>query len=774
MLPVSGLVTLAAPFAVPLFVPLAIGVACLALPGLWLLSRRLRDPSREEVAEADGRRPVLVLHAFARSRLPLWRRLFFPTPGLLADVRDHRLEGALDRALSDAGPVLHLARPAAAASQGPVAVVTAERDAWRAALDERLAGARLVAIVIDATEENAHELDRASALVGPSRIVLVPPPEVTPELIARWEGLRARLPGLPPLDPSVAAMRFDAQVRPTLLGSGAPTFGARRAALTSAHVLRDHERSPAPRPPLWSWLFTAAPLLAAVVGGVAVAPLMQEAGARVRNGDARGFGLVMGVCAVLMAFASRRAMRLVPGGVLPIVLLAVAPWLTAELVGGLNVAFRSAELASALRSSSAGAAYAIPLLCAAAVVLAGSSLIRKSPGRSLAYGAFGLAPLIPFAALYPSANGDRDALLVGLIFLAPIAVSAILVAVAASGDAGRRHAPLPIGAAACVGLAAAAFGVALAHDAWRDRILQIDDPGGLAASGDALETVSGTWPWFALAVPGTVALLAMLFHGRASRPATTGSLSLVVMGTLIALAVTADGSAAAWVSGARALRGDGALLAAAGPAVEPGFRATRIPGARPSPGAVDLVIDRGGAIARGRRVATAAELMSAGGTAFPRVGAAVGPSAALDGHVRIAPEADASGEALRGAVDGAIAAGATTVEVVGRADDGRLTGLELRPPPRPGALSINLVIVVRPDAMVLTSNDGTYVEVSEGRRGDPRPDLDSVLRDRRRYEPNRAQITVAPAAGASVERTLAAAAIASRHYDRLALGPAVE
>ncbi|MEZ4339044.1 MAG: hypothetical protein R3B82_20695 [Sandaracinaceae bacterium] len=557
-------------------------LAGFAWPGLYLLSRRLRQPDDLDVAEADGRPPVLVVHTFERSGTPIWARLA-PTPAFFRDLADELLVRALRRSLTPAGPVVFVERPAAPPSHGPMALMQEGHGSHVEALVTRARAAQLVVVVLDGSETMRHELGRVAEAIDLRRLVLAVAPRATQDFFEQWARFRSQLPGLPPLEPRTAAVRFAADGTPTLIGAVASTASARRGALAQpSMLLRESEVSPVPRPPSWSWLLTALPIAMAFVSTVITPVFQREHGVHLGSNDTTGFALLSIAIGVLLAISSRRVMRLVPGNELPLVILASSLWVLGAMVGET----RGDDL-WAIRSSAqnegALAAWAAPHLWATAIVLAGASLMRASPGRRVSFGLFGFAVTIPFLSLVVSLD---TAVQMGGLFMATLATGfALAVAtIAASGDAGRQHAPLSIASAVCATLALAAWTTTVTDGVWRGA-LGISETEPAARMQDALApvlTFQRLWVWMLLPMP-LVSLVGLVFRGRATKAAVASSAALLFLAALPTVTVSLGARAEypphrAGVRSATRLRGRG-------PIPRPGLRARGRPrrrGLRPS------------------------------------------------------------------------------------------------------------------------------------------------------------------------------------------------
>lgn len=755
--------------AVSFFCTLLLG---LCGPGAYLASRRLREPAELDVAEADERAPVLVLHAYERSRSPWWRRILVPE-SLLRDLGDALHERALRRSLTTVGPILTLARPRPPPTHGRVALSKDDGE-WERELRARMVSSRLVAIVVDGTPENRRELDIVAPAIDPRRLVLITPPNMDEAFAARWTALREKLPGLPELDGKCAAVRFDADRVPSVIGARSSSPGARRAILgVPSLIVRESEVRPRPEPPPVTGLLSAVPIVFALGASVMTPVAIRGVnGVRMDPGEMLALGVITIFCGALLAVMSRRVMRLVPGNELPMVLVASFPWLATEVSRWVDSTHPWHYLDN-LETAANGAAYSGSLLLATSLVLSGASLVRRAPGRRPSFAIFGVATVLPFATLATMLDDpDAVAALLGASALAAIAMA--LATVAASGEGARRHAPLSIGSAATAALALAAWGTSVMHDQWGDL-------GHIARNTDAfsgpplmdqvqvLEQIDRALPWFILAIPCVVLLVGMLFRGRATRVGAGNAFALLPLVLLLPMANTAHQRARTMLEERSAALGAGLFAPAAGDLL-PGltFASTGY-GDQPS-GPVDIILDRSGAIAEGRRVASEVELSSFGATGGPRLSRAISSSLAAREDrdvVRIAAAPNANGAALLATCRAAWAQGATYAELVMRGTGGRPTSVRVRQAwlPAPGGpLEGRVMLYLDLDGRgaYLTSTDGASVEIE--RRPDGRLDIERLrerLYDRKRQEPNRRDIIIAVLGGASADDVLQSLVAAS-------------
>lgn len=744
---------------VPAFAFFFVVLAGFAWPGVFLASRRLRAPDDLDVAEADGRAPVLVIASLERVRTPWWRRLL-PTPALLRDLTDVRLERALRKSLSTVGPVVMVERPPPPPEHGPVATLP-DPEAYEATLRERIGHAALVAIVLDSTVETLREIAIVGEGTDVRRVILVAPPRRDAAFEERWTHFRAQLPGLPALDPSTAAVRFMRDAAAIPIPASTPALGSRLTSLgRPSMMVRDGEARPLPAPPRVSWVFTLLPVGFAMMSIVLTPVFLGEHGLRVASGDAAAFGFLSLVGAIVLAVMSRRRMRLVPASDLPMVLVAAAPWLMMEMIAALEAEPVSA-LSRNLRHAGQAAGYCAPLLYATSLTLAGASLIRRSPGREPSYGLFGAAAVIPFGVLVIGL-GDMHEDTGGLLIATTLTAGALgLATIGASGDAGRRHAPLPLGSAAAATLALTAWASAVTHGSWAS-VFRADAAILRGRPVEPLVQFDGAWAWFLLALPLVVVFVGAQFRGRTSRTATRSAWTLIPLALVLAMATAGHAGAREHLESRQRLWGEGVYAEAGGDALAPGFELARIDDGESLEEVATVVVDRGGALAEGRRVATGVEMTGFGSGGSPALSRAIGDAMRSRGEpsVGIAVASDADGRAVLTACRTAWAHGAVPVTLIGQSDWGPI-GLSVGPPRYVGGDEpIVFAAQVRADEIHLVDTAGMSVHV-EHRAG--QVDTES-LRDwfgqRRQMEPNRRDLVVIVSGGATGAAIMATLSVA--------------
>ncbi|MFK7986039.1 MAG: hypothetical protein AB8I08_08405 [Sandaracinaceae bacterium] len=546
-------------------------VLTLMWPGLRQMGRAWRTPPHDEHAEADGRRPVLLIHRSADHELPWYRRLLALQRGHWRAARDQAWREALAAGYAPLGPALPLARPALPPASGPAAMLQPDR-AWGPALRRRLKTARLAVIVLDATGTCADDIALALEVLGPRRTVLVMPATIESDLVAAWPALQAVVPGLPAFTSHALAFRFDPQGA-VLAMTDPRGFRPRRKQLSQPNrMLLSHEHDTPPSPPSWSLFAIALPTLAGFVSTLAVPLLLDFEGADLNSRLLTFGGVAAVVLGVTLSVMGRRQFRLVTSNEAPFVVVAslpwllstVAPWMTGEWSRNVY------SLDSWLRFMTAGAAFSAPLLLATSLMLSASALARRSPNRNLSYALFGIVALLPFATLVTLLD-DSGTYVLGLVqFSLAGGIAASVAVVAASGDSLRPHQPTPLGAGASAALAVGAWATVVTTEQWRT-LLNLDGPPEtirrLASVAPSLVTFDSAWMWFLLTVPLLVGLIASLHHGRGSRTAVGNVWALAPMIVVFGLVGTAHAGARTAFSHAYVQAG-GLMLVRAMPARE--------------------------------------------------------------------------------------------------------------------------------------------------------------------------------------------------------------
>ncbi|HJL16260.1 MAG TPA: hypothetical protein RMH99_11425 [Sandaracinaceae bacterium LLY-WYZ-13_1] len=741
-------------------------LALSALPRLVLSARRLREPRPEEQEAADGRAPVLVLHGFTPTSVPLWRRLSAFQPALWRDWTDHLTLRALRAGLRPHGPVRPLARPAPPPPHGPVA--SRGHPAHERRLDRALRAAARVVIALDGSEACVAEVDRAVEAVGLRRVVLLTPHRPDASFGRTWDALRARWPDLPAHDRRIVAIAFGKAGAPQLYQLRFASFWTRRAALKDpGTLLPGAPGRPAPRAPSTARLLPFVPLAAAVFAAVAVPLLLDLADARVTGDRPLGFGLGVLAVGVILALLARRAIQLIPANEAVMVLVASAPWWLPELLseGGASYALRSE-----LRGTAWGAAYAAPLLFGTGLTLAGGSLIRKSPGRSPAYAIFGAAALLPVAALAWSAT-DHDGRL-ATTFLALLAGAAVLAlaVVAASGDGRRAHAPLPLGAAVAGVLGVAAWLSVVSHRGWRELVGTSEGASAellrRAEEAEALAQLGEALPWFVWVVPLVVALVAIQFRGRATHVSIGNAAALLPLAFVLALSARTEGWARAHVEAHLAGLDDRVFATAGGDALAPRIEPPRLR-APVSPGPVDVVVEPRGAVIDGARVALPVQLATGAGST-PALDRALAARVRADRPIRIGVDRRADAAMVAGVVRAALSQGAPRAELVFRDPSGLPAGVAFGP----RWLRVDGVeryLVIRHDGVELRSAIGGSRRVPDRAGRVDATRLDDLLAELQRIEPHRRDVVLVAAGGVNADRLARVATTAGERFERLAL-----
>lgn len=635
------------------------GLLVLSWPRWILTSLRLRDPSPHDVAEADGRAPVFVVHRFAHVSEPFIARLFVPAPALFREIADAWTLRSLARTFAPIGPVIPIERIGPAWLDDPA--VPKVEPAYDEALERAFKRAAMAAIVLDGSEANAREIERAFQHLGP-RTVLILPRQRDDVFKARYEAMRARIPLLPELsDPYAVAIRYDASAMPYL---------------QRTIVLLDEEKTPIPQAPPISWALVVIPLVAGLFSAIA-SPIVADA----YGADLPDEAIVSGVLAmltigVMMGVLSRRYVRLVPANDAVMISLAAFPWLAAALITFVDSAgHHPYDIAERLRLTAVGAAYAAPMLTAAALVLAGASLVRNTERRRPIHALFGLAALSPFAivVLVLASAAEEWGLILFSLFVNAIAIA--IASYAASGDAKRKHAPLPIGAVLAAVASVAATALVVAQETWNVLLRQMSVPDAISvlerhAIGPALTAFAWLWPLFVLVIPAVIIAIGGRFRGRATRTAAASLAAFVPLALVVALTTGAEANARAFLRTPFAGANVDPLLPARGVHLRPGFTLVQTPAAQghgQTWAAADVVLDTSGAILFGERIADEEELESSRQSGGPPAltDALAQLAAQRPGDVlRVSVRADASAGLLLSLLASARTAGWSDIELL--------------------------------------------------------------------------------------------------------------
>jgi len=743
------------------FVSLLVGFAW---PGCFLLSRRLREPLDLDVVEADARPHVLVLHPAPAPGNALLR--LCPTPAFFQDWADAQLHKALRASLSAVGPLLRMQRPLPPPSHGPVGRPEAEIERRERRLVDRARGAALVVMIVDGTEANLREIELIGGEVDLRRIMLVLPPRLDPAFFERWQALRGRLPGLPELEPTMAAVRFSANATPRLISASWASFVSRRVVLSkTSRMVSPSELRPEPKPPMASWALSMLPIGAGLASAVVTPTFLDEHDLHLRGDGTGVFGLICMGVGILLAFMSRRSMRLVPSNELPMVLMAASPWWFVEGVSLLE----SHSVEMDLRVTGQAAAYAAPMLLTTAFVLAGASMIRKSVGRRLGFIVIGCAAVIPSMAL--AASLSELHVDVGGLFLATLAAGFVIgvAVVAASGDGLRRHAPLSIGAPVCAALSVAAWGTAVTHGAWRDALRTSQ-----TVDISALLVFDAYAAWFLLALPLYVVWVGTTFSRRATSTAASNALSLLPLALLLAVVAARHQDAhRTWIE-ERPPQGRAIYAGAVGVLEVPGFTPSALRLTNPAQGSADIVLDRGGALAHGRRVSSAVELSSFGATGGPALSRVVSNVLTQPGRdwLRVLPSPDADASTVLTLCRVAWTYRRGSVQLLGQdPGDDRGVFVAVQPyEPRRAADEVGNIVLLNGQGAIVDPIS-RRIQIPRGPRGElSERDLENSMHETRTFYPEQRTVVFFIEGGASAQDLMTALAAAQRAgFDELQL-----
>jgi hypothetical protein len=166
-------------------------------------ARRYAAFAAQEVRQRDTRPPVLLLRSFADDDMPA-RGWWFNSIGGIIGVFT-TFEEYIGALLRRYGPVVALGRPGERLPPLGVAVEYLRHEDWQAAVEERIAVARMIVAVVGETEGLAWEIRALARLNAIPHVMLVFPPQPQKELKARWWRFRRQVLGdrqrdLPHLD----------------------------------------------------------------------------------------------------------------------------------------------------------------------------------------------------------------------------------------------------------------------------------------------------------------------------------------------------------------------------------------------------------------------------------------------------------------------------------------------------------------------------------------------------------------------------------------------
>lgn len=725
--------------------PALLGIALLlglAWPRVLLSSARLRDPVPEEIVEADGRAPVLVLHRFARTE-PLITRLLFGQPTLFRELRDAWDERTIARRYALVGPIEPLTRPSPPPPFGPVR--PAIDVTWATALERALRRCRLAVIVLDGSEANVHELERARVVLGLDRVVLVMPPRLADADYARLQARLSWLPTSP--DPFV---RFDHEGR---------AFGF------AEPYVHDAERTPMPVAPSSARLVALLPLPVAFLAAFAVPAALEDGPLALYGDDGAGWGVLTVVLGGVLAWLGHRAARLVPSNEAVMVLVAALPWLLPGLVLLLESHPSDVQdVRRLLEQSALGAAYAAPLLWATAVVLAVTSLARRTEDRRPAFALFGASvvlPLAPVAQTFFDVGQATTHLTFGLA-LGALALG--LATWAASGEPKRAHAPLPIGAAVAASACVAASLVIVEHGASYELLARVSQGGDVP--DDVLAALAASQrivPWLMLLAPSLVVLIGVQFRGRGSRVAIGSLAAFVPLAVLAVVASSAGARARAMVEAPYLITGSDPFAPVRGAELAAGFELPRVGYASAVSTRAELVLDHTGVYAEGARVVDTRALALPGGSP-PALMRALLASQADD--VRVTARQDLDASMLLSVASAARRAGRRRIALIARDPAGSLTELPLTVAPE---TPTSLTVQVFHHELVLTDRWGSQRVIAHvGGRPDEAT-FRQALAERRQFQPSEHEMSVAPRFGAQVSDVALVAFVAQGTFGEVRL-----
>jgi hypothetical protein len=143
---------------------------------MWNSARAYGLPHADALLRSDPRAPVLLLRSFADDGIKVAQRVWDDQIGL---------EESLQRYLSSFGPVIAIANPRSVPQPGAARVFLPD-SAWQARVGEWMAQARIVVVIVGATDAAKWEVSQLVARNCLNKCVfVVPPSDGTPDRFAR-------------------------------------------------------------------------------------------------------------------------------------------------------------------------------------------------------------------------------------------------------------------------------------------------------------------------------------------------------------------------------------------------------------------------------------------------------------------------------------------------------------------------------------------------------------------------------------------------------------
>jgi hypothetical protein len=213
------------------FVASLVGFGIVSIASVLIrYGRGLLTPTAADAIADDNRPPMLLLRAFADDKV-----LFRSSNPALAGS-DNTLEELLQRVASTSGPVVTIGRPGEILPPPGASREWVSDDVWRQRVSswlDQCQGVLMIMGRLGTQDSGLHwEIEQLRKLADPTKIVLVLPPVLPPELRYRWEAYREAFGfRLPEFAGDEVAATFDADWNGVVARSAKRDIGSYESAV---------------------------------------------------------------------------------------------------------------------------------------------------------------------------------------------------------------------------------------------------------------------------------------------------------------------------------------------------------------------------------------------------------------------------------------------------------------------------------------------------------------------------------------------------------------
>lgn len=192
----------------------------------WRWSKRLFQPTAEELLGKDQRPPILYLRPFKQDE----SRINAPKPWLERLAPSYRPEKTLEESLvgffGELGPVVAIGKPGEKVQPLGASRTYATNSEWQEKVRAMASKAALIVLVLGDTPGIDWELAEIPKQCGLSRLLILIPPGIhtEPGWVQAWKSLRKRYQFLPEVGERTFAVRFDTKDTPVLIEGATAYF----------------------------------------------------------------------------------------------------------------------------------------------------------------------------------------------------------------------------------------------------------------------------------------------------------------------------------------------------------------------------------------------------------------------------------------------------------------------------------------------------------------------------------------------------------------------